>query len=108
MIRPNADLFDVGISVDDIDHDVTDGPIRPVNGDPPSSGHRVLGEGIDRGRFIGRDVVQGNIMEALPSKPLDLLQRGAVFRARSSNGYEHAQSIAGSRLAALLDHTEGN
>ena len=95
MIRPNADLFDVGIAVDPVNDDIAHRTILGVHRYAATPPNRVVGEFFEcRWRIIG-DAVHADPTELFPGEPLDHLQRRAVFTASSADN-DHPQSIAGS------------
>jgi hypothetical protein len=95
VVRSNADLFDVGRSVDDIDHHVPDREIRGVDGNPAPARRGVAGQRLERGRLVIRHGVQPDGPESLPRLSFDLAQHGPVVGASGTDLNGHGSRLAG-------------
>jgi hypothetical protein len=72
MIRPDADLFDVCIAVDNVGDHVADRRAVCAEGDPAPAGYGVRGEGVDRGGLGVGDALHADVAKARPGKHFDL------------------------------------
>jgi hypothetical protein len=71
-VRPNADLLDVGLLVDQGDQHIAQRSILVVDGDPAPPGGGVPGQDDEGGRLGVGHVVQAHLAEPLTGRPFNL------------------------------------
>lgn len=89
----DADLLDVGATIDHVYEDVADRERRTADCDPGAATPRVTCEDFERCRFVVSDVAQAIVPVALPGGAFDLLKVDELVLGWRAN--KHQTMIAG-------------